>query len=164
MMPGRAGARIPWRVAALVGLLLLVGAAAFTWSGRGRVDAPPPVADRGERVARLLMATGQPADPDLLKRMAESDRVTAELREAGVDDVGGGLRRRLSSIQVSDALVEEFVRGNPGVFGNRSAAESRSSAETLIRIHVLRRELGISEPDRGLRWPSSLDGLASAGR
>lgn len=118
--------------------------------------------ERGERVAHLLMATGQPADPGLLTRMAESDRVAAELHAAGVEDVGAELRRRLASVQVSDAQVQDFVQSNPAVFGTRSPAESRSSAEALIRIHVLRRELGIAEPERGLRWPVSLDSLASA--
>jgi hypothetical protein len=63
----------------------------------------------------------------------------------------------LASTAPTEAQMVSFHAHNGDVFGGRPYLESRSSVETLLKVHLVRRQLGLPDPPTGIVWPEEAE-------
>lgn len=92
-----------------------------------------------------VQASMPEADPSTVERfLAESDGIRARLAASGVDDASGYVRSRLESLMPSDADLRRYYDEHRAMFGSRGFDESKEAIDRLVRIQMLRAELGTS--------------------
>ena len=129
-----------------LGLAALVGAALW-------LHAAPEPRRADVRLAELLLTSADPGREDVHARKAASDAVLRRLADAGVEDPATEIARQLRDVDVSDAEVRTFLAQNSAMFGGRGYPEDAETARRLLRLHAVRRSLGVADPPTGLRWP-----------
>lgn len=129
------------------------GAAALLGAGWALWPSEPSPADVGRRAraAELLLSSPDPSvDVDAL--LDASDALAERLRAQGEPDVGRAVHERLRRVTVDEPEARSFYALNRERFGDRSFERSRPAVETLVRVHKVRVELDLPDPDNGLRW------------
>ena len=122
---------------ALLLLLLSVVASPLLWprSAPAPAPAPPPPDDaRRSRVHQLLLH-----DPGLTPARAEA-LVDASDCIGEVD-----VSRRMAELELTDAERRAFFEENAELFGGRSYRQSARTVDALLRIRIVREELGLAE-------------------
>ncbi|MCP3919652.1 MAG: hypothetical protein GY711_29305 [bacterium] len=131
---------------------------------RGDTPAPRPVepaaqparehheSDAITRDARIapqreldLLCTAPDLEPRRIAALLEaSDQMVEAAREAGEEDVGEHLRRRLAETRIDEVQARAFhAEHRDTLFGGRGFEASRFTAERLLEIRQIRAEAGL---------------------
>lgn len=107
------------------------------------VSSPEPAPDRSVRASNIRAShPGVPAE--VVERYLDaSDKVSDDLVEAGVENVGQHIHRRLRTIPITEDQRRAWYDAHENVFGGRSYEESWATVDRLARLDVLRTELGL---------------------
>lgn len=74
----------------------------------------------------------------------QSDQLRDRLDHQGVDDASADIRARLAQADPTEAQRHAFFDANRRLFGERSYEQSAWSVEQLVRIQLVRDQLGIT--------------------
>lgn len=136
-----------WVAAAVVG----IGAGVLGGWWVGRRPAPPA---RQARAFDVMMSAPHWDANRVEESLAASDAVTARRAEAGEPPLtGASIRDRLLAANPSEGQLLEFFEANRARFGGRSFEESRHAVDQLVRIQLVRGDLGAPAPDNGFLQP-----------
>jgi len=117
-------------------------------TGPSRLDAPGMTQEAGFknriRAVNIRSLRSNLSDLEVQHLIGESDLVRAGLEARGVADVGQLLQDRLGEIQPEDGALRAYYEAHRAHFGRRSFEQSRYALEQLVRIQIIKRELGIS--------------------
>ncbi len=119
-------------IGAMAGLLFLA-----TTSGPEDPAPPPEAAARGRRAFTLHDARPSLSREEVEQHLDASDRVLRDLADAGVDDVATEIRRRMNSVEVTEAERRAFYDEHRERFGGRSYERSRAVVDRLLRIRAV---------------------------
>jgi hypothetical protein len=132
----------------VVGGAVLLGGAGL-WLARGDWPRSREPAARDPRVERVALAAPGWSEPRIVAGLAAGDALPAAV----------SVPERLAAAQPTEAELVALHAANTDVFGGRPYVECRDAAETLWKIHHVRRELGLADPESGVVWPEDAAGV-----
>lgn len=139
------------------GTLVLVAALLLSTRDRPSEDAPEPAAvaeapaasdsdDRARARVRAMAIATLRKDLSLEQAelsVAESDLLVTRLRRKGVEDVAEHVQLRLAQVSPTEEQLHLYYEQHRTLFGRRSFEESRPAVDRLVRIQLVREELGV---------------------
>ena len=133
-------------------VVVILAAVSSTWWVFGRPPRESAAVPRAERATRISTANPKLSASETSRLISLSDEVRDRLgedEEAGVQ----ALREQLHTVSVSDEERRTFHGENAEVFGGRPYERSWEAADKLLRIHKVRKQIGVPGPDNGIRYP-----------
>lgn len=129
-------------------LLTVVVLSGLLWS----VTRPPPT-DRRARAFNVAIASPELSAQEVDDHLDASDALKRELDRRGETNTAESVRRHLREIEVDEPAIQAFHSANAAFFGGRPIAECRDAIDGLLRIHRLRQDFDLEDPENGLTYP-----------